>query len=174
MNLKNILFGMLLTIAAFPVWGSDVSVNTDGSVNLPISKISKPMTTSPSRCCRCQQRRKDMGLFRHCIRHEKQGKRGIRCRRLAVSASYVDDDRQILRIDFRCEGCLFDVHRTAGSKSRKGYCANPASMTITLIPATDVVHRTRMRAVITVPEDGMYRIAFHAISEGGSLPSRNR
>ncbi len=42
-------------------------------------------------------------------------------------------------------------------------------MTITLIPATDVVHRTRMRAVITVPEDGMYRIAFHAISKAGAF-----
>ena len=57
MNLKNILFGMLLTIAAFPVWGSDVSVNTDGSVNLPyfedfktddhisFSMLSMPTTT---------------------------------------------------------------------------------------------------------------------------------
>ncbi len=54
-------------------------------------------------------------------------------------------------------------------KAGRGIAANPASMTITLIPATDVVHRTRMRAVITVPEDGMYRIAFHAISKAGAF-----
>ncbi|MDE6126584.1 MAG: choice-of-anchor J domain-containing protein, partial [Muribaculaceae bacterium] len=54
---------------------------------------------------------------------------------------------------------------------KAGECreADPDAMTITLIPATDVVPKTDMRAVMTVPRDGIYRIAFHAVSAAGAF-----
>lgn len=54
-------------------------------------------------------------------------------------------------------------------KLGEGMYPEPADMTVTVMPARDVVRRTDMRAVITVEHDGIYRIGFHAISEAGAF-----
>ncbi len=54
-------------------------------------------------------------------------------------------------------------------KLGEGMQPAPEDMTVTLIPAVDVVPRTDMRAVITVEHDGVYRIGFHAISRAGAF-----
>ncbi len=170
MNLKNILFGMLLTIAAFPVWGSDVSVNTDGSVNLPyfedfktddhISLLDVVDANNDGRTWVYSDIVFDM---RNKASEESDADDWL----FLPPMSMMTDKSYELTFDARAVYSMYTERLEV--KAGRGIAANPASMTITLIPATDVVHRTRMRAVITVPEDGMYRIAFHAISKAGAF-----
>lgn len=47
--------------------------------------------------------------------------------------------------------------------------ADIEAMKITLVPPADIVEKTDMRGVLTVPRDGVYRIAFHAISKAGAF-----
>jgi len=47
--------------------------------------------------------------------------------------------------------------------------ADAAKMKIEVIPAKDIVRTEDMGATITVPEDGIYRIGFHAISAKGAF-----
>ena len=54
-------------------------------------------------------------------------------------------------------------------KLGKGREASPAAMSITLMPATDIVKRKETGVTVTVPEDGIYRIGFHAISKAGAF-----
>lgn len=54
-------------------------------------------------------------------------------------------------------------------KLSKGAQASPAAMSVTLVPATDIVKRSETGVTVTVPEDGIYRIGFHAISQAGAF-----
>lgn len=54
-------------------------------------------------------------------------------------------------------------------KLGKGTTPSPESMTITLMPPTELIKRRDVGITITVPEDGIYRIGFHAVSDAGAF-----